>query len=221
MKKFTAIFFVSLIICFCAMNSYCKKEEGLETYVSEARTLSYVGSSDDFTLKANYGYKENPFEKDGKVGEKVYALTFKLDGISLSPSTYYLSFDYNETQYKDKFTLSASNGYSVSFEINDFSSKEFEVNIICGSTLQNIKLTSIVPENTLSYTEALNKLKESQSELIGVYYEAEEFNAEIYARILVKEDKPYWYIAFATKDDLKALLVDGFTGEVLAIRNVF
>lgn len=222
MKKFGVIISIFLLLSCLSISAIgCNDKNGLDVYVSELRQTSYKAECDDFTLKANYGYKETPFVKDGKVGEKAYTLTIKLLGVSLDPATYYVSFNHNETTYKDKFSLDASGGLSTSFEIKDFNQKEFCVNVICGDKTQTLKLVSIVPENTLSYVDALNRLKESQSELISVYYDGEDFNAEIYARILVKEDKPYWYIAFATETDLKALLVDGFTGEVLAIRNVF
>ena len=221
MKKLLSVISSLLLFCFLLPLIGCNNKSGLEIYVSELRQTTFRAECDDFTLKAHYGYKETPFVKDGKVGEKAYALTIKLLGVSLDPATYSISFDYDGTTYKDKFSLDASGGLSTSFEIKDFNQNELDVNILCGDKTQNLKLVSIVPENTLSYIDALNKLKESQSELIGVYFDGEDFNAEIYARILVKEEKPYWYIAFATETDLKALLVEGFTGEVLAIRNVF
>ena len=40
-------------------------------------------------------------------------------------------------------------------------------------------------------------------------------------RIIVKKEKPYWYIGLINQDGTtKALLVDGFSGEVLAIRKI-
>lgn len=221
MKKILTSLSFFLCLCFSLCLFSCKNTNGLESYVSELRTVSYRGESEEYSLKANYGFKETPFVKDGKVGEKAYSLTIKLLGVSLDPATYYASLTFDEINYKDKFILDSSGGLSVSFEIKDFKENEFDVNIICGNKTQTVKLVSVVPENTLTYVDALNNLKETQSELVSVYYDGEEFNAEIYARILVKEDKPYWYIAFATSNDLKALLIDGFTGEVLAIRNVF
>ena len=48
------------------------------------------------------------------------------------------------------------------------------------------------------------------------------FNAELYMRVIVKDQLPYWYVGFASgNEQLKALLVDGINGEVLAIREIF
>ena len=41
-------------------------------------------------------------------------------------------------------------------------------------------------------------------------------------RVIVKDQLPYWYVGFASgNEQLKALLVDGINGEVLAIREIF
>ena len=41
-------------------------------------------------------------------------------------------------------------------------------------------------------------------------------------RIFVKDLKPYWYIAIANSENkLKAMLIEGFSGELLAVKDVF
>jgi hypothetical protein len=77
-----------------------------------------------------------------------------------------------------------------------------------------------LPENTLTLNEVLLKVEKSQEVLINSYYSDANFNAEIYARVLVKNDRPFYYIALANGKTLKAFLVDGLTAEVLAIREV-
>ena len=83
-------------------------------------------------------------------------------------------------------------------------------------------MKSILPENTLTVSQALQSLSEKQNQLIGNYTDENgTFNGEIHARILVKNDHPYWYVGLVNKDkNLKALLIDGINGEVLAIREI-
>jgi hypothetical protein len=99
----------------------------------------------------------------------------------------------------------------------------FDAKISFGSSEEKISMTSIVPKNALPPELALEKLEKEQEALIKSFKDSEgNFNAEIYMRILVKDNKPYYYVGFASgKDKLKALLVDGITGKTLAIREIF
>ena len=107
--------------------------------------------------------------------------------------------------------------------VENFSKKEFSVSILSGSAPEVITLKSIVPKNTIDYKKALDFLYKDQQNLIKAFCdESGAFNAEIYARIVVKNDKPFWYVGIASGNgNLKALLIDGFSGETLAIREIF
>ena len=84
-------------------------------------------------------------------------------------------------------------------------------------------MKSVVPTNTISYEKALDNLYNNQSHLINAYTDKDgNFNAEIYMRVVVKNDKSFWYIGIANgNNNLKALLIDAVTGEVKAIREIF
>ena len=55
----------------------------------------------------------------------------------------------------------------------------------------------------------------------GFYDQNNNLNLEIHARITVKDNAPYWYVGLNTKNGLKALLVDGTSGKILAIREIY
>ena len=97
------------------------------------------------------------------------------------------------------------------------------MSILSGSAPEVITLKSILPKNTIDYKKALDFLYKDQQNLIKAFCdESGAFNAEIYARIVVKNDKPFWYVGIASGNgNLKALLVDGFSGKTLAIREIF
>ena len=82
-------------------------------------------------------------------------------------------------------------------------------------------MKSTLPKGTISYKKALEYLQKNQSELVKSYYDDGEFKAEICMRVLVKDNHPYWYIGLTNSTNTKALLIDGFSGEVLAIRDIF
>ncbi len=222
MKKIISLLiaFSFLITTFCA----CSKEQSLAPYVSELRSAIYYGESPNLSLRAGYGFKEQPFTNDGKVGKTISALTFKLYDKETDDVTYNLSFHYLESEYKSTFNLNpVTDTLTCTIEIDNFNKREFTVKIVYGSNTEEITLKSLVPENTLTFEKALSSLQKNQPTLISHYTDTEgDFNAEIYVRILVKEDRPYWYVGLASgKNSLKALLIDGFSGEILAIREIF
>ncbi len=220
MKKLLAIILLfTLTLCLSA----CAKQEGLSKYVSDLRSNLYQGQSQSFTVKGGYGFKETPYQNDGKVGEKIYALTLKLVGEETNQASFTASIDYNGQTRAQTFKLSpVSHSLITTIEIEGFNLDEFDITISCGDKSETVTMRSIVPLDTISYEKALTCLQQSNPELIKAFSNADgELNAEIHARIIVKNDKAYWYIGFAGGNDLlKALLVDGATGEVLAIREI-
>ena len=83
-------------------------------------------------------------------------------------------------------------------------------------------MKSTLPKNTISYTKALTCLQKSQAELLKTYYDSNgNFNAEITLRVLVKDSHPYWYVGLSNANGTKALLLDGLTGKVLAVKDIF
>ena len=213
---------VNLLVIFLLIFSVqlfgCEKKSILLPFVSELRSEIFEGKSENFSIKAHYGYRETPYLNDGKVSPYSYELTFFLMGNVQNNVSYSLELcPFNE---KVDFEVTNNGTLKASYKVKEFSEKSFGV-ILCYSTeSEKITLTSILPENTLTLNEVLLKVEKSQEVLINSYYSDANFNAEIYARVLVKNDRPFYYIAFANGKTLKAFLVDGLTAEVLAIREV-
>ena len=211
--------FVFITFCFTAWQN----KNSLDKYVSELKSDVFVGESENYSLKASYGYKETPFIHDGVPNEKVYKLTIKLVKGAIDGAVYTVGLSFNDKDYKSEFKLDpVSNKHTATIEIENFNLKEFDVSLKSSSQNDVITMKSIVPENTLTVSQALQSLSEKQNQLIGNYTDENgTFNGEIHARILVKNDHPYWYVGLVNKDkNLKALLIDGINGEVLAIREI-
>ncbi len=218
------VFVCAFLSVFCSFLYACKPVNPLYDRVSELRCNIYEGSFDQLTVIAHYGFKETPFDNDGKPCKKVNLLTFKLQGSYNDGATYTLLFENGEKKYSCDFKLNPVNHtLSASVEVDNFSAHTFSVNIICGADNKKVDMTSILPENTIDYKTALDYLYNGQKDLISAYTDQNgNFNAEIYARIIVRDNKPYWYIGIASGNgNLKALLVDGFSGKLLAMREVF
>ncbi len=213
----------AVMILFSALFCGCKKESDLTRYVSELRSDVFRGESDKIEVSAAYGFKEEPFLNDGKAGTRVYALSFTLKGAEAESADRSVVMIYNGEEYKSTFKLNPLTGVLCAhIEIEGFSLKEFSVEIVTGAEREMVLFKSQLPENTMSFSSALASLEKSQPSLIQNYRNDNgEFTAEIYARVIVKDGAAFWYIGFAEGNDkLKAILLNGATGEVLAVREI-
>ena len=219
-KKLTFLF---TIFCSLTLLFGCKQQNILTEYVSELRSNCYESVDSTLKITAGYGFIEENQSKDGAVNKRYYLLSFRILGVQTENTTYSLNLKHENKEFNATFKLNpVSHGYTANIEIDNFTLNEFDISVSNGSNVETVHMKSTVPENTISYQDALSHLQTEQSELIGSYYnENGKFCAEICAKIIVKDAHPYWYIGLSTKDNTKALLVDGFTGELLAVRDVF
>lgn len=222
MKKFFA--FIIAVCCLVCILPACKSQSMLIDRVSQLRLDIFSGKSEHFLVKAWYGFTETPFDNDGNVKERVYQLTFSMPNLDVSNSTYTVNMEHNKKTYSQTFSVNpVTSAVNAVLNVSDFNLKEFIVTIKCDSFSQDVTLKSILPDNTLSYQNALSCLEKNQKTLIDSYYDQNgNFTAEIHLRVLLKDDKPYYYVGLASANgNLKAFLLDGITGEVLAIREIF
>lgn len=214
-----------LITIFCCLTFLfgCKTQPTLTQYVSELRSNCFECENSDLKITAGYGFIEENKSQDGVVGKRYYLLTFRLLGVQTENVSYSLTFKHQDKNYHATFKLSpVLHGYTAGIEIDDFSLSEFDIVLSNGSNSQNVHMKSTLPKNTISYQTALSHLQNKQSELINSFFDNNgNFTAEICAKVIVKDAHPYWYIGLSRKDSTKALLIDGFNGELLAIRDVF
>lgn len=215
--KLLSIFFCIFIL----FGSSCQKVNPLYEAVNELRSNLFYGESQDYKLEACYGFTTTV---NADLSEKVYALTFRLIEKEVDQANYSISMVYNEKDYSANFKLNPiTHTLTARIEIENFSEKEFSVSMKKAEDCQTLTLCSTLPDGAISYKTALDHLSEKQSDLIKSYTDENgNFTAKICARIIVKNQKPYWYVGFTSANgDLKALLIDGITGETLAIREIF
>ncbi|MBO4251134.1 MAG: hypothetical protein J5911_00550 [Clostridia bacterium] len=218
MRKFIVLFLLTVCV---ACSAGCKKDLYAGN-ISELRQDIYAGNAQNATITAYYGFRETPFKSDGVVSDKIYGFTFKLDVIPDEIKRSVEFSDENKT-YRADFALDdITSEYKAFIEVNKHFDKGFTVDLICGANAEKVTLLSIVPNNSIDHLAALRALSEKQRALFDAYTVDGKFQAEIYMRIFVKDDRPYWYIAITPAENkLKAMLIDGSTGELLAIKDIF
>lgn len=225
MKKLFSVISLLLISLILVGVCGCKNQtDNLMDYVSELRCELYEGASQNYTLKASYGFKEIDYQNDGKVGKVQHFLKFTLEQKVIDETTYALCFEHGGKNYEGRFELShTANALILIINIEDFNEKSFTVSVGTLEQKEEVCLSSIIPQGTMTAEQALATLYKTQKEMIDGFYDSQgNFTAEIYLRVMVKKDKAYWYVGFASGNGkLKAFLLDGVSGDVLAIREVF
>lgn len=221
MKKIIVLFLTFLTLVSCGFTA-CAEECELVKFVSEAKTDLFYGESSTYKLKCGYGFSETVKKEDGKVSSTAYYLNFKLLNVS-DNAEYLLTVRYGDVQKDGYFSVSPVSGYlTAKIQADNFVAENFTVTISSGGTEEQISMVSILPEGVVDYKTVLSSLCESQKTLIDSYRnDYGVFEGEIHVRIIVKDDKAYWYVALINGEGVKkALLMDGITCEVKAIRDI-
>jgi len=219
-KKFYIAICLFLTLITCVFASSCAKPSELEQFLLELRCNLYYGECESMKLDAHYGFDLND---NTSSNSPIYGLYFHLASSDTDNVSRTVSYVENDKTYNAEFKLDPiTNKMTAFIEIADFDKKEFTISILEGSNTHEIQLTSLLPENTLTYHKAMEVLENTQKPLIDAYKNEDgSFNASIIMRVIVKNEKPYWYVGFKKADgNLKAFLLDGITGETLAIREV-
>ena len=213
---FGLTFFSALLTTLCGCKSSSLKE-----YISEYRYDVLTGENDEYKIKAYLIECEQPLTEDGKVGEKKNFIRFYLYGDNTEDLTFNVKFT-TDKEYDGTFSLNSAYGTLICvLQVTKITLKTLPVTLSKGSDVYSITLNSIVPKNTISIENALKTVKKEQSVLIESFSDGNgNLDAEISARILIKNDKAYWYVAFVSKNFKKALLIDS-NGKILAVRDIF
>ncbi len=219
MKVKLPIFILCIVFIFFVG---CKSQPTLDAFVSELRSNCYESVDSSVHVSAGYGFMEKMPNLDGAISQKTYALVFRLKDNQDENITYNVSLNYNGKEYSCAFKLHpVTHTLSAIIEVDNFNVSEFEITLSYSSTNQVIKMQSTLPKGTISYSKALIYLQKHQPDLVKSYYQNGEFCAELCLRVLVKDNHAYWYVGITNSEGTKALLIDGFSGEVLAVRDIF
>ncbi len=210
MKRVLSFCFLCIILSF---SLYGCSGENLTDNVVELRENVFSGDYNGTKVSASYGFKKTE-------GYKEYLLTFMLPFDIISGTTS-VKLNFNEQEYLATFSLSEITGnYLAKVSVEDFNINEFTCTISVGNEHTEVKMVSEVPPNACNCAKALEYLQKNQPELLDLYRENGVFTANLTVRVIGKKEKCYYYIGIEKNGSIKALLIDGFTGEVLAIRDI-
>ena len=215
MKKLKISVILMAFFISCLFFGGCYNSKFLEEKVVYFKSDILSGEQNDISVTCNnYWKKVND--------EKVYCLSFYLNGLVSANVSYYISFNLNGKDYTEKFAFDPlySNIHD-NFTNANLKQKELNVEINYGNEKVLINLKSVIDKNVISIKQALNSLQQNQQGLIKHYTDKNgNFTANIILKISVINQKCYYFLEF-NGDNVKnvAFLLNALNGEVLAIRN--
>lgn len=216
-KKIAACFAILCFLFTCG----CSKESKLLPYISELRETLYEGSSERYTVTAGYGFCETPRQSDGKVGELKKRLTVSLKGADADVKITG-AVAVGDVVCKESFKLNPVTFMLTAEFPMDAPPSQVNLTLSENGNDEEVILLPAVPEGSFGYKQTLKYLEANQPGLIENYESNGAFAGEIALRILVRNEKPYWYVGLTDQHGkTKALLIDGTDGNVLAVKDIF
>lgn len=224
MKKHAKRLIVILLIsALSALFASCTKEPDYFSYVSDLRKDVFIGENENFGVIAWSGARETPYAADGVPQKTALDITLKVTAKREYGDRITAKINYDEYEYAAPLSFHpVKSAMAASVTVDVLPKKEMTVTLIYGDEQETLSLSSALRDNTISYTEALEKGVKHCSKFVKAHTDGDKFNAEISVRLLAEKNNNYYYVGFVAKNGEKiAVLLDGETGEVLAEKTAF
>lgn len=214
----------SVLLCLTALlpAAGCSKKIDLTDYVSEFRSDILMGTEGEYSVFAAVSYKEYPYIADGNVGETEPLLEVTLS-VPDNTKTYRISFAYGDLTKQAELSFdSVMMVHTWSESLPAPSEKEIEFTITSDEEDAQpvcVKAVSIKQENTLSLSELLGRVSESEKERFAALTSERTFLGEMYVRLLYEADDCFYYVGLIDRNGkIYSMLADAESGEIIATR---
>lgn len=215
MKKFF-LAFLTLLLMIPALSA-CGKYD-YSVHVSDEKSDIFCAETETYTLTVACVTREYPFLCDGVTANRSTLLEAVLTEKTPSGGEYEIYFLGDSQKGGDMSFRSVTGDYFYSRTAESFPEETLSVRIVKDGTAEEVLMTSVKTEATLSPADALGKAVEAEKETIQKMTRGGRFCGEFHVRLL-RRDKTYWYVGIVNEQgDILALLLDSETGEVLARR---
>lgn len=196
--------------------SGCKKKINYADYISEKRTAVYIYEGDDISVKIHFTEREQPYAADGIKGKlgPVCEVFVKLPKTSEEVNVSLLG-------HSGEMNYSATDGdYRLTFTQTEPETDYADVELGYDGKTESFRTLSVKYKGVLSCEQALGCVIEHDKKLFDALTSGNKFNAEIFVRLL-SDDGCYYYVGVCDRDgNIKAFLVDGEKGKIIATKEL-
>lgn len=217
--KFLKVFLLAILIFTFSLPLYaCNNQTDYFSYVSELRKDIFTAENENLSVAIYSGAKETPAIFDGVKNDTGLLLGVKVIFIEEPSSAVSVTVCYDDKSYEIPLEFHpVKRALAGKTSVANLPEKQVEVTVTYGETSVNLTAVSRLNQNTISYTKALAVATKEAQTFIKENTVSGVLQAEIVIRLLLENDKNYYYVGFVTQEGLKlAYLIDGESGEILA-----
>ncbi len=214
MKKICIILFSALILSFVS----CSGKDDFSTQnVSQLRENVFVYENDDFFAEAFAEYREKEKADDGFVGERKNFMIFRLRFKKKSFQSASIKFETDGIKYENDFGFSPSSSYvSCETEVSSFPKSSFFAALDIDGNEHTVEFVSVKNEGTLGCEKAIKECETKEKDRISEFIKDK--NYEIRVRLIENGGFNFYFVGYITENSSVSFLLDGITGEVLAVK---
>lgn len=218
MKRRSLCFFtLAMLLPLLFLPVGCKKKEDYSAYLSDIRCDIFRAETDLFTVTVSCMEREHPFAADGIVSDMCKTVEVVLAEKTVSGAEYEVYFLEDMPRGGDMSFRNVTGDHYFSRGVEEFPTGSLSLRIVSGDKIEELFLTSVKSENTLTPKEALSFAVEAEKDTIARMTN-ETFGGEFHVR-LIRRDKNYYYVGIVHPEmGTVSLLLDAETGAVLARR---
>lgn len=198
----------------------CKKYAEYEDKISQLRYDVLYGETDEFDVTAYVEKREDPIYQDGLTGDIANFLTFKIefDRDAVLRSSPVIEFETDGIKYRKETEYKPLSDFVYCFfSPKKLPDKKLNVKITTDEKSETVTLLSVKKNDTLTYKEALNSLRKSKAAPADEFFDGKT-PYEIKIRLIYSDGYNCYFIGLETKEKSVGFLLDGSTGEIIAIK---
>ena len=212
MKKIVLL--LSFLSIFCL--SSCKEKFSYEGIISQLRQTSLFYENDEFSIIAHPEKCENPQVDDGAIGTIENRICFKLQLKTKTYENCKLEFSINGKTYKANFNYQPLSKFLYCTVLVEFLPiQNLYLKIDLDDKNIGVNLFSLKNNTTLTHQKIIENLFVSD-EFVKEFITNQ--NGELKMRFIDNDGYDYWYLGFVDAKKTTSYLIDGESGEVLAIK---
>lgn len=193
----------------------------LSSSVTLCRYALYNADLKGETVEAYLERAENPFSLDGVVNPASTKLVIILP-YEGEPVRITAEIPLKNTTVTGEFTYDAVfDRLLLAVPAENFPTSGFTARLLSGGETVELTFRSVVPQSTATEEEILTAFYEKQKTFVDERTENGALRGEIHLKLLVINEKVYWYLCYANESEKRAMLFDAMTKEILALKDVF
>lgn len=206
---------ISVLTAFCLVACSAKTAE-IEN-VSQLRYDLLTYEADKFTVVCYPEIREKNFLSDGIAGEKDLLLGFRFYPTNTVAECVSVSLEADGGTYTAEFDEKSGSDYKIcEMQIPTFNKSDLKCMLSVDGELYSVCLSSVKNADTITYTRAVNGIIETDAERLSAFKKNEPYETRI--RLIENNGYNFWYVGFINPAKTLSYLVDGATGEILAVK---